>query len=130
MSYPGPENAGWQPTGPHSRYLPQPSHPAPELPVTEAGRTQAPPFLTETPTPPPRPLWRRKPAIIAAAIAIVIVTVAAITIGIFWRSGPPIQTTLPFTGLHRPAGVAVGADGSVYVADLGSNRVLKLTAGS
>jgi len=38
-------------------------------------------------------------------------------------SGP---TVLPFSGLNHPAGVAVDAAGSVYVADSGNRRVVKL----
>ena len=40
------------------------------------------------------------------------------------------QTTLPFTGLKYPWGVAVDAQGAVYVTDNGDNRVLRLPAGS
>jgi serine/threonine-protein kinase len=44
-------------------------------------------------------------------------------------AGATIQTVLPFTGLDRPAGVAVEGAGNVYVTDYGNNRVLKLPAG-
>ena len=37
---------------------------------------------------------------------------------------------MPFTGLNYPEGLAVDGQGSVYVADRGNNRVLKLAAGS
>jgi sugar lactone lactonase YvrE len=40
------------------------------------------------------------------------------------------QLALPFTGLKNPHGVAVDRDGNVYVSDIGTNRVLKLAAGS
>jgi streptogramin lyase len=40
------------------------------------------------------------------------------------------QTVLPFTGLKDPTGVAVDAEGNVYVTDAGNRRVLKLAAGS
>ncbi|ORV75559.1 serine/threonine-protein kinase PknD [Mycobacterium gastri] len=39
------------------------------------------------------------------------------------------QTVLPFTGLYQPQGLAVDANGTVYVADF-NNRVVKLAAGS
>jgi serine/threonine-protein kinase len=39
------------------------------------------------------------------------------------------QTTLPFTGLNAPYGVAVDAAGDVFVTNRGSNEVLKLTSG-
>jgi serine/threonine-protein kinase len=35
---------------------------------------------------------------------------------------------LPFTGLEVPADVAVDAAGNVYLADLGADHVLRLTA--
>jgi serine/threonine-protein kinase len=38
-------------------------------------------------------------------------------------------TVLPFSGLYQPQGLAVDANGTVFVADF-NNRVLKLTAGS
>jgi serine/threonine protein kinase, bacterial len=43
--------------------------------------------------------------------------------------GHPGQIVLPFT-LGDPDGVAVDSAGSVYVADSGNNRVMKLAAGS
>ena len=43
---------------------------------------------------------------------------------------PPQVLPLPFTGLDHPGGVAVDADGAVYVADSGNNRVVKLAANS
>jgi serine/threonine protein kinase, bacterial len=37
---------------------------------------------------------------------------------------------MPFTGLKQPDGVAVDAAGNLYVADSGSDRVLKLATGA
>ena len=37
---------------------------------------------------------------------------------------------MPFTGLSKPSGVAVGSDGAVYVTDSGNNRVVQLAATS
>ncbi|KZS57329.1 serine/threonine protein kinase [Mycobacterium kansasii] len=44
-------------------------------------------------------------------------------------SGSSTPTVLPFTGLYQPQGLAVDANGTVYVADF-NNRVVKLAAGS
>jgi serine/threonine protein kinase, bacterial len=38
-------------------------------------------------------------------------------------------TVLPFTGLNNPVGVAVDTAGSLYVTDVGNNRVVKLATG-
>jgi serine/threonine protein kinase, bacterial len=45
-------------------------------------------------------------------------------------AGGGAQTVLPFNGLDLPYGVAVDGVGTVYVADLSNNRVLKLSAGT
>jgi serine/threonine protein kinase, bacterial len=37
-----------------------------------------------------------------------------------------VPGVLPFTGLSGPMGVAVHGTGTVYVADTGNNRVVKL----
>jgi serine/threonine-protein kinase len=37
---------------------------------------------------------------------------------------------LPFTGLHDPTDAAADSVGTVYVADEGNDRVVKLAAGS
>ena len=44
--------------------------------------------------------------------------------------GRTTRAVLPFTGLNYPEGVAVDDQGSVYVADRGSDRVVKFDAGS
>ncbi|MBS9534900.1 protein kinase [Mycobacterium sp. M1] len=43
--------------------------------------------------------------------------------------GSTTPTVLPFSGLYQPQGIAVDANGTVYVSDF-NNRVVKLTAGS
>ncbi len=40
--------------------------------------------------------------------------------------GASVPAVLPFTGLRGPMGVAVDGAGTVYVADTGNNRVVKL----
>ena len=42
------------------------------------------------------------------------------------ESGSSAPTTLPFTGVDRPAGIAAGDDGHLYLSDLGNDRVLEL----
>jgi serine/threonine-protein kinase len=96
-------------------------------------------------TPPTQSWWRRqrrqvKLAIIAGVV--VILAAAGITAYLVWphpspsqtqtaQPAPPSgQTVLPFSGLSDARGVAVDTAGSVYVADAGSSRVVKLAAGS
>nr|WP_279637704.1 hypothetical protein [Mycobacterium innocens] len=43
--------------------------------------------------------------------------------------GSHTPAVLPFTGLYQPQGLAVDANGTVYVADF-NNRVVKLAPGS
>jgi sugar lactone lactonase YvrE len=43
--------------------------------------------------------------------------------------GPGIQTLVPVSGLHFPAGLAVDRAGDIYIADSGNNRVLRVPAG-
>jgi serine/threonine protein kinase, bacterial len=92
--------------------------------------------------PPPRsstPLrwWRRKSFVIPAAIAMVTVTAASISLAIIRSSERPVTTAvpLPFVDLDTPWGIAVDTEGSVYVTDMhiggtAQDRVLKLPAGS
>jgi serine/threonine-protein kinase len=102
--------------------------------------------------PPRQRWWRQKASVIPAALLTVTVIAAAIVITVtnsrqHQNSNSPqitpttIQTqtaqpasapqvTLPFAGLSNPVGVAVDTVGNVYVTDIGSNRVLKLSAGS
>ena len=46
------------------------------------------------------------------------------------RKGESAQTTVPFSDLDMPLGVAAGPDGAVYVTDAHHDRVLKLAAGA
>ncbi len=83
---------------------------------------------------------RTKVALILGAVAVVaiaaVVLVTSLTRG-SERTGspsstaaPPSQEVLPFTDLKDPDGVAVDAEGTVYVTDAGGNRVLALAGGS
>jgi serine/threonine-protein kinase len=111
------------------------------------------------PVPPPQPAppiparaggisRRTKIALIVGAIAFVAVIAAAVGIPAIVGQRPSessqtppssqtpsertyaAQVVLPFTGLDLPQGVAVDSAGTLYVTDLGNNRVLKLPAGS
>lgn len=85
-----------------------------------------PSVATAAPTP-------RRGLAVAAALAVVVV----IAVGAVWVLNKqlhprktPAQIVLPFADLDRPQGVAVDANGNVYVTDTGHNRVLELAAGS
>lgn len=111
------------------------------------------------PAPPPQPISpipttagrisrRTTITLTAGAIALVVVIAAAVGIPALVKHSPSgsssissssptsaarsygAQIVLPFTGLNNPAGVAVDTAGSVYVADEGNKRVVKLAAGS
>jgi sugar lactone lactonase YvrE len=71
-----------------------------------------------------------------AAITATITVIVTVAVGVGWlhrgqqRTDRERQFALPFSGLQTPHGVAVDTAGNVYVADTGTNRVLKLAAGS
>ncbi len=129
-------------------------HPAQTL--VDNGDRPAEPAGTDRPELPPAPPRssrnRRTLTIAIAGAAVVIVAVLAVVgylafgvFGVFGRTSsskatskptvlptapaPPGQIVLPFT-LGGPDGVAVDTAGSVYVADSGNNRVMKLSAGA
>ncbi|MCB9438693.1 MAG: protein kinase [Mycolicibacterium sp.] len=97
-------------------------------PTETAATVLAPTVLA--PTGPGRRRW----GLIAGLVALVLVAVTVGVIALVPRSQPSgpasPQTVLPFTGLSRPAAVAVDAHGDVYVTDTGNSRVLKLAAGA
>jgi serine/threonine protein kinase, bacterial len=85
----------------------------------------------------PRRRWRRKSFVIPAAIVMVTVTAASVSLAVLRSSAPPVATAvpLPFTDLDTPWGIAVDTKGIVYVTDshfgdTAQDRVLKLPAGS
>lgn len=94
---------------------------------------------------------RRKPLLIVGAVIAVAAVITAVAL--LWpnssahkqNSAPPSETAtttqaatttygepvaLPFTGLDFPTGVAIEDDGSVLVADAGSNQILRLRSGT
>ena len=46
-----------------------------------------------------------------------------------WAAGSPTSTALPFTGLRTARGVAVQSDGTGYVTDTGTDKLVKLLPG-
>ncbi|WP_431972003.1 serine/threonine-protein kinase PknD [Nocardia sp. bgisy134] len=80
--------------------------------------------------------------LLAAAVAVAVVSVVAVVLGVQRESGGggqsptsiasgySSQIPLPFTGVSLPTGVAVDTAGNIYVTDMGSDRVLKLAAGA
>ena len=98
-----------------------------------------------------RPRQPRRRRIIAAAtgivaVAAVAVAVLALSVNLLHRnhsgastpaasvaptpSPSAAQTTLPFTDLDNPGGVAVDGAGAVYIVDSDHNRVVKLAPGA
>ena len=87
-------------------------------------------------------LSRKATKIVAAAAAAVVVAIGAVIIGgrlfsdrgsgsaALVTQGYSSQIPLPFTDIHLAAGVAVDAAGDVYVADIGTDRVLRLVVGA
>lgn len=93
------------------------------------------------PYPIPAPPRRRshRTVITIAVVGAVIAVIAGVAgvLGLVRSPNSPVsgllysrQTVLPFTGLKDPTGVAVDAEGNVYITDAGNRRVLKLAAGS
>ncbi|MGY4101554.1 serine/threonine-protein kinase PknD [Nocardia sp. R16R-3T] len=80
--------------------------------------------------------------LLAAAVTVAVVAAVAVIIGVQRESGgggnsptsiaPAYspQTPLPFTGVSLPTGVGVDTAGTVYVTDMGNDRVVKLAAGA
>jgi serine/threonine protein kinase, bacterial len=114
---------------------------APTRLAADATRQAEPPTVPEDRSPTKRSRtsahwWRRKAVLIpAAAVVLTVITVAVVGV----MSGNPStpstspskpsasrQSTLPFTGLNYPSGVAVDGNGTVYVTDYGNNRVVTL----
>ena len=93
--------------------------------------------VAHQPHPIPAPPRRRHRTVITIAVVGAVVAVVAGVLALIRSPNSPLtallyarQTVLPFTGLKDATGVAVDAQGDVYVTDAGNRRVLKLTAGS
>ncbi|WP_245549252.1 serine/threonine-protein kinase, partial [Nocardia exalbida] len=74
-------------------------------------------------------------AVVAVAVVAVVAVVAGVQRGSRGGGNSPssvdaAQTPLPFTGVSLPTDVAVDAAGSIYVTDMGNDRVLRLAAGA
>ena len=77
-----------------------------------------------------RPWLRRRFVVVAAGV---VLSLVAGTVACAGNQRPRLgrgETELPFTfSLHGSSGVVVDTAGSVFVADAGHNRVVKLAAG-
>ncbi|GCE43572.1 Serine/threonine protein kinase [Rhodococcus wratislaviensis] len=78
--------------------------------------------------------WRRTTTIVVGVLAAMVVVGAGVgAVAAYLASPHPpaarTQTTLAFAGLASPQGVAVDANGTVFVADSKNNRVLELASG-
>ncbi|WP_081282635.1 serine/threonine-protein kinase PknD [Mycobacterium asiaticum] len=79
------------------------------------------------------PRRSRRPLVLglAAVVTVALAVTAIMLLDNPFRSAPDsAQTVLPFQGLDGPVGVAVDANGTVYVTDSGHNRVVQLAAGA
>jgi uncharacterized integral membrane protein len=60
-------------------------------------------------------------------VIVVVVALVVVLVSVFiFHKLAPRQVVLSFGGVDRPAAVAVDTARTVYVADWGNNRVLKL----
>lgn len=105
---------------------------------SSAASADDPPISEEKPMPtsgdahPPGrrlPFWRRHLWALLGGLAVLVV--AAATLGVIMTDANSDRqpSTLPFSGLAHPWGVAVDSSNNVYVTDNESNRILKLPAG-
>ncbi len=124
-------------TTPVHRLQPTIARPLPSQPA--ATHVGAPQFTTHSPVqqpgPPQYPTYvppqqKRSPIWIALLVLAILAGVAGVA---FWKwptSEGATQSTLPFTGLNYPVGVAANSAGDTFVADNNNNRVLRLPADS
>jgi serine/threonine-protein kinase len=119
--------------------------------ITSAAARLGPPAGTDRPARgSDRPPWWRRAAVVLPALVALALAVAATVVIVVTTSdrrqtnskgptestrrsqnAPPAahygqQTVLPFTGLNKPAQVAVGDTGSVYLADFYNHRIVRV----
>ena len=100
--------------------------------IADAGPTQLAPTVQ---APVGESVGAPKRRVLIGVLALLVVVAVVAGAG-FWFLGPgkkapaAQQTELPFTGLNHPQGIAVGADGTVYVADRESKRIVALAKGA
>ncbi|GAF45481.1 serine/threonine-protein kinase PknD [Rhodococcus wratislaviensis] len=102
-----------QPTSP--RRGQPPSRPVPQPPPPQAVRV---------------PQRRNRVRVLLALALLTLLVVVAAVAFVYWGNRSSTQTTLPFSGLNSPIGVAVNTAGDLFVADTNNNRILKLAANS
>lgn len=123
---------GWRPAPNPSQHAAGPTTVPRPLPPVFPAAGREPPVGRVAGTA-PRPWWRRKVPVIAAAILVAVAATVAgvVVVGNSRSAGPQFhQVTLPFTGLRDPQGLSVDIGGTVYVGDTMHNRILALSAGA
>ncbi|NDV10850.1 protein kinase [Rhodococcus sp. IEGM 248] len=108
-------------------------HGAPHAQTTR--QPTSPPHGRPPPQPPPPqtcsvPRRRNRARVLLSLAFLTLLAVGAAVAFVYWGNRWPTQTTLPFTGLNSPVGVAVNTAGDLFVADTDNNRILKLAADS
>nr|WP_271209199.1 serine/threonine-protein kinase PknD [Rhodococcus wratislaviensis]GLK33685.1 hypothetical protein GCM10017611_05270 [Rhodococcus wratislaviensis] len=91
------------------------------------------PRQTQQPLPPQMfsvPQRRNRVYVLLALVCLALLAGSAAVAFVYWGNRSPTQTTLPFSGLNSPVGVAVNTAGDLLVADTDNNRILKLAADS
>ncbi len=102
---------------------------APQYPLTAAGVAVLPDgSLPADPTGPPR---RRGGWILIALVAVLVIAAGVVGTIVWWpEKAPPAVPGTPHDslGLDEPTGMVIGPDGSLYVADRGLDKLLRVTS--